>query len=80
MYWQDGDKMLIAEIRHPMPPERNFRYLIDPVITYIGKHNNEHKLIGRYFSINNNSVKDRNQYDRMNYLEYRYRQSLKDSV
>ena len=77
VYWQDGDKNAYRGDTSSYAPGEKLRYLIDPVITYIGKHNNEHKLIGRYFSINNNSAKDRNQYDRMNYLEYRYRQSLK---
>ncbi len=77
VYWQDGGKNAYRGDTTSYAPGEKFRYLIDPVITYIGKHNDEHKLIGRYFSINNNSAKDRNQYDKMKYLEYRYRQSLK---
>ncbi|MBK8843032.1 MAG: TonB-dependent receptor [Saprospiraceae bacterium] len=45
-------------------------------MTYLGGSGGEHKLIGRYFSINNNVANDQSQKSNMKYLEYRYRHSL----
>ncbi|MCO6460760.1 MAG: TonB-dependent receptor [Saprospiraceae bacterium] len=77
VYWQDGDKNAYKGDTTTYNPSKKFRYFIDPVLTYIGKHHNEHKIISRYFSINNDVDNGKSQKAVMKYIEYRYRQSFK---
>lgn len=60
VYWRDGETMLIGVIQLLIRLVKNCVF-IDPVLTYLGGSGGEHKLIGRYFSINNNVANDQSQ-------------------
>lgn len=77
VYWKDGAKNAYKGDTTTYNSSKKFRYFIDPVITYIGKKNNEHKIITRYFNIHNKVENDKSQDAIMKYAEYRYRQSFK---
>jgi len=76
VYWRDGGDNAYRGDTTSYSPSKKLRFFIDPVLTYLGGSGGEHKLIGRYFSINNNVANDQSQKSNMKYLEYRYRHSL----
>ncbi len=77
VYWRDGATGAYQGDTTSYSPSKKLRFFIDPVLTYLSNNGGEHKIISRYFSIDNNVANDQSQSANMKYLEYRYRHSLK---
>lgn len=77
VYWRDGADNAYRGDTTSYSPSKKLRFFIDPVLTYVGNNGNEHKLIGRYFNIDNRVENDQSQNAKMKYLEYRYHHSLR---
>ena len=48
------------------------RFYVDPQLTYYDQNNNRHKVLGRYYWINNGSTTDQATNSTNTYLEYQY--------
>ena len=52
------------------------RYFIDPFITYFDKSGNKHKLMGRYYFINNQNNQNRSNSSTLVYGEYQFQKNF----
>ena len=77
VYWKNGNSGAYRGDSTSYSPSKKLRFFIDPVITYLGGNSTEHKLIGRYFSINNEVSNNQSQKAQMKYAEYRFRKSFR---
>lgn len=74
-YWLDGDKGVMQGTPSTITKNRKLRYTIDPFISYFDKKGNRHKLLGRFFSVENRvSGGNQNQSD-LYYGEYQYQRA-----
>ena len=76
-FWQDKDNLYRpgASISN----SKNFRYNIDPFLTWFDPSNNRHKVMGRFFSVENNSgtaEADQSNVSDMYYGEYQFQRKM----
>ncbi|MEZ4961563.1 MAG: TonB-dependent receptor [Saprospiraceae bacterium] len=77
-YWYGLDSLYRAGTA--LSNSNNLRYNIDPFVTYFDKGNNRHKLLGRFFSVANNtgsSSVDQSQISDVYYGEYQFQRKMK---
>lgn len=77
-YWGGIDSLLYSP-GTAVSNSNSFRYNIDPFVTYFDPANNRHRLMGRFFSVNNVSETDdadqSNQSD-VSYAEYQFQRKM----
>lgn len=72
IYWTNDTTGAYIGDTSTLNTNKKTRFFIDPVLTYISKSNDEHKLIGRYYSVNNGTDRSYALISDMIYGEYRY--------
>jgi outer membrane receptor protein involved in Fe transport len=75
-YWLDG-----AEGAHRASPgvineSRRFRFNIDPYATYFDKAGNQHKILSRFYYVDNNNSDNRSNQSNLLYSEYQFLRRL----
>ena len=76
-FWQGLDNLYRAGAS--ISNSNNFRYNIDPYITWFDPGNNRHKLMGRFFSVSNNTgtaEADQSNISDMYYGEYQFQRKM----
>lgn len=56
----------------------SLRYNIDPFVTYFDEKGNRHKLLGRYYAIDNQNNNNRSNQSSTYYTEYQYQKQMED--
>lgn len=70
-YWSGLDSAYEGDTS-TITNRKRFRYNLDPTLTYYDNHNNRHRFLGRFYSVNNDN--DNNQSNRSDlfYAEYQF--------
>ena len=56
------------------------RYFIDPFLTYFDKNDNRHKVMGRYYAVNNNNSNGNAVYSDLAYGEYQFQRQFDNNL
>lgn len=78
-YWQGIDNLYEPGVE--INSSENLRYNIDPFVTYFDHSKNRHKLMGRFFSVNNQngtSVNDQSNISDVYYGEYQFQKKVEN--
>jgi len=75
-YWLDGGDGAYRASPDVINESRRFRFNIDPYLTYFDKSGNKHRLITRYFYINNNNSDNRSNESSLGYAEYQFLKTI----
>ena len=78
VYWSNDSTGAYIGDTSTTSTNNKTRFYIDPVLTFLGKNNTQHKLIGRYYSVNNDSDHSYAQKSAMEYGEYRFLKRFED--
>ncbi len=79
-FW-GGNDSLIYRPGAAVSESSTLRFNIDPYVTYFDKANNRHKLMGRFFSVNNNSgtvEADQSNISDVYYGEYQFQRKMEN--
>ena len=76
VYWTDDQEGAYIGDTSTLSTNRKTRFFIDPVLTFLDRQQGTHKLIGRYYFVNNNIDRSYATRSDMEYLEYRYHRSF----
>jgi iron complex outermembrane receptor protein len=77
-YWA-GQDSLLYKAGTTLSSSNNLRYNIDPYLTYFDKSNNRHKVMGRFFSVENNTgtdTVDQSNLSDVYYSEYQFQRKM----
>ncbi len=77
-FWKDADTHIYEGAPGTFSRTRSLRYNIDPHLTYFDGAGNKHKLMGRYYSVGNNSNNDQSNSSRLHYAEYQFQRQWQD--
>ena len=56
------------------------RYFVDPFLTYFDKNDNRHKLMGRYYAVNNNNSDGNAVFSDLMYGEYQFQRQFDNNL
>ena len=76
-FWKDLDNLYRPGAA--VSNSKNLRYNIDPFVTYFDKANNRHKLLGRFFNVDNQtgtSEADQSNISQVYYGEYQFQRNM----
>ncbi len=76
-FWQDTDNLYRPGAS--VSNSKNLRYNIDPFVTYFDKANNRHKLLGRFFNVDNETgtaEADQSNISEVYYGEYQFQRKM----
>ena len=76
--WRNGEEggYQPPEVGNFGSTTKRMRYFIDPFITYFDKSGNKHKLMGRYYNINNENSDNRSNTSQLVYGEYQFQKKF----
>lgn len=75
--WKDGGSGAMQALPTTVTNRNSFRLYIDPVLTYIDKGENKHKLLWRLNTIDNENDTNQSNKSVNNYLEYQFQNNYK---
>ncbi len=70
-YWRT-DTLGYLPAPNTATSRERLRYNIDPYVTYFDKANNRHKLMGRFYSVNNDNSNNQSNKSQLYYGEYQF--------
>lgn len=71
-FWKDADAHIYEGAPGTYSRTQNLRYNIDPRLIYFDGAGNKHKLLGRYYTTDNNSNNDQSNSSKVYYAEYQF--------
>jgi len=71
-YWLDGEDGAFRAAPDVVNESKRFRFNIDPYLTYFDKTGSRHKILSRYFYIDNNNSDNRSNQSSLGYVEYQF--------
>ncbi len=71
-FWAGIDSLLLTAARNTASIGRPTRFNLDPSVTYYSKSGDRHKLLGRFYSVDNNNNENRSNSSDLYYGEYQY--------
>ncbi|MEY4902973.1 MAG: hypothetical protein RLZZ292_788 [Bacteroidota bacterium] len=78
-YWKNGAAGAYQPDITTISETKKLRYTIDPFVTYFDKSGNRHKLLGRFYSVDNNSNQNQSNHSQLSYGEYQFQHIFKQS-
>ncbi|PHI18936.1 hypothetical protein CEQ90_15535 [Lewinellaceae bacterium SD302] len=78
-FWGGLDSLLYVGAPNTESIGRPIRYNLDPSVTYFAENGDRHRLLGRYYSVNNRNNANRSNSSDLFYGEYQYQKRLEDS-
>ncbi len=78
-YWKNGTAGAYQATASTISETKKLRYTIDPFVTYFDKSGNRHKLLGRFYSVDNNSNQNQSNHSQLSYGEYQFQRAFKQS-
>jgi outer membrane receptor protein involved in Fe transport len=78
-YWKDGGKGAFQATASTISETKKLRYTIDPFLTYFDKSGSRHKLLGRFYSVDNNANQNQSNHSQLSYGEYQFQHDFKQS-
>ena len=78
-YWSGLDNAYIGDST-TLSERKRVRYNIDPSLLYFDKSGNRHRVLGRFYSVNNDNSRDRQgNTSQLYYSEYQFQKQFKES-
>jgi len=77
-YWIDGGAGAYRSAPGDLSNSDRFRFTIDPYLTYFGKNGVRHKILTRYYGINNKNDNDQANKSALFYSEYQIQKRWED--
>jgi iron complex outermembrane receptor protein len=75
-FWLNADEGLLKGARAAYSYTQRLRFNIDPYITYFDPIGNRHKIMGRYYSVANNSINNQSNSSQLYYGEYQFQRQF----
>ena len=75
-FWK-ADSLKYSPFTGTVSENKPVRYNIDPHLTYFDQNGNRHKLLSRFFRVENNVSNGRSNYSSQYYFEYQFQRSIK---
>ncbi len=77
-FWKDAGEHIFEGAPGTYSRSENLRYNIDPRLIYFDGAGNKHKLLGRYYTTDNNSNNDQSNASKVYYAEYQFQRQWED--
>ena len=74
-YWA-SDTSAYEPAPNTLGGRRRLRYNIDPTLTYYDKGNNRHRILSRFYNINNENDNNQSNFSDMFYAEYQFQRRM----
>ena len=74
-YWR-ADTLGYEAGGNTLTKRERVRYNVDPFINYYDRYGNRHRLMGRYYNVNNNNEADQSNASQMQYTEYQFQRQF----
>jgi len=78
-FWQDAESLALTGSAATITRSDNTRLTIDPYAQYIGSKGNKHKLLGRYYNVQNDVINNQANFSSLIYGEYQYQKRFFDA-
>ena len=78
-YWKNSTNGAYIGDATTYTSSRKLRYTIDPYFTFFQKNGNRHKVLGRYFSVENNVSGGRRNSSQLLYGEYQFQRTFAEN-
>lgn len=75
-FWLNTGDGLLKGTRSAYSATQRLRFNIDPYITYFDPIGNRHKIMGRYYNVNNNSINNQSNSSQLYYGEYQFQRQF----
>lgn len=75
-FWLNPADGALKGTRSAYSATRRLRFNVDPYITYFDPGGNRHKLLGRYYSVDNNSLNSQSNASQLYYGEYQFQRQF----
>ena len=75
-FWLNPADGALKGTRSAYSATRRLRFNIDPYVTYFDPGGNRHKLLGRYYSVDNNSLNNQSNASQLYYGEYQFQRQF----
>ncbi len=76
-YWEGGDSSVLRATPSTETTSQKLRYTIDPFINYFDKNGNRHKLLGRFYYVDNTVSGGNQNTSQLYYGEYQFQRAWK---
>jgi len=76
-YWKN-DSLAYEGDPATLNSSKRTRFTIDPFYHYYAKNGDSHKILGRYYYVNNQSKNSYSNFSQLTYIEYQYHKSIKE--
>ncbi|MCG8328103.1 MAG: TonB-dependent receptor [Chitinophagales bacterium] len=76
-YWM-SDTMAYIGVPSTVTKRERVRYNIDPSITYNDKGNNRHRILSRFYNVDNDNDSNQSNHSDLYYVEYQFQRQMKD--
>ena len=77
-YWLNAEDGAYQPTPSVINESQRFRFNIDPFVTYFDRSGNRHKILSRYYNVNNNNSDMRSNQSTLSYGEYQFLREMKD--
>lgn len=77
--WQNGSSGAYKPFQGTVSKGTNFRFFIDPSITYFDKHNNKHKFQSRWYHVKNDLNLDQSNKSDNFFAEYQFQKEIESA-
>ncbi|MBK7408152.1 MAG: TonB-dependent receptor [Saprospirales bacterium] len=75
-FWLNNADGALKGTRSAYSATRRLRFNIDPYVTYFDPWGNRHKIMGRYYSVENNSINNQSNASQLHYGEYQFQRQF----
>lgn len=75
-FWLNADEGRLKGARAAYSYTQRLRFNIDPYLTYFDPIGNRHKIMGRYYSVDNNSINNQSNSSQLYYGEYQFQRQF----
>ncbi|MFZ2901109.1 MAG: TonB-dependent receptor [Saprospiraceae bacterium] len=75
-FWLNTGDGLLKGTRSAYSATQRLRFNIDPYITWFDPLGNRHKIMGRYYNVNNNSINNQSNSSQLYYGEYQFQRQF----
>lgn len=78
-FWQNADSLALTGAPGTITRSESTRYIIDPFVQYADDKGNKHKLLSRFYNVNNNVINNQSNFSSLLYGEYQYQKRFFDA-
>lgn len=75
-FWLNPNEGALMGTRSAYSGNQRLRFNIDPYVTYFDPAGNRHKLLGRYYNVDNNAINNQSNASQLYYGEYQFQRQF----